>query len=300
MRVFLTGATGFIGSAVARELQAAGHQVIGMTRSDDGAKALKAAGVEPHHATLTDFDALKAGVAKADGVIHLAFIHDFGGEFSAYKENCEVDRRAVAAMGAVLAGSDRPFVVTSGITTSVPGELAVEDGVAISSEFMPRAASEEAANAAAQVGANVSVVRLPQVHDTAKQGLVTPVIGISRAKGVSAYIGDGANRWPAAHISDVARLYRLALERAEPDAKYHAVAEEGVSAREIAEALGRRLKLPVVSLTPEQAPAHFGMLAFFAGADMPASSEQTKKVLGWAPTGSGLIADLDRLELAKS
>lgn len=293
MRVFVTGATGFVGSAVVAELIAAGHQVLGLTRSDVGARALAAAGAEPHHGTLDDPDSLKAGAARADGVIHLAFNHDF----STYQANCDDDRRVIASLGAALMGSDRPLLVTSGtgMGASAPGQLATEDTPPVSAAMVPRAASEAAADAAAATGVNVSVVRLPQVHDSEKQGLVTYAIAAAREHGVSAWIGEGANRWPAAHVVDTARLYRLALERAERGARYHAVAEEGVAMRAIAETIGRRLGLPARSITPEQAPAHFGWLAMFATADLPASSALTRQRLGWRPTGPGLIADLEQL-----
>jgi len=295
MRVFVTGATGFIGSAVVRELLSAGHQVLGLTRSQAGASALAAAGAEAHHGSIDDLDSLAEGASRADGVIHLAFNHDF----STYAQNCEDDRAIVEALGAPLAGSDRPLIVTSGtaIAVTAPGALATEDAPAMSSAIAPRAASEEAGAALAARGVNVSVVRLPQVHDTRKQGLITPAIEIARAKGVFAYVGEGLNRWPAAHLLDVARLYRLALEKAEPNAVWHAVAEEGVPMREIAETLGPRLGLPVVSLTPEEAGDYFGWLAAFAAHDLSASSDRTRKQLGWEPTGPGLIADLERLEL---
>lgn len=293
MRVFVTGATGFVGSAVVAELIAAGHQVLGLTRSDLGAQALAAAGVEPHRGSLEDLDSLKAGAARSDGVIHLAFNHDF----STYQANCDEDRRVIAALGAALAGSERPLLVTSGtgMGASAPGQLATEDTPPASAAMVPRAASEAAANAAAATGVNVSVVRLPQVHDTQKQGLVTYAITAAREQGVSAWVGEGVNRWPAAHVLDTARVYRLALERAERGARYHAVAEEGVAMRAIAETIGRRLGLPARSITREQAPAHFGWLAMFATADLPASSALTRQRLGWRPTGPGLIADLEQL-----
>ncbi len=295
MRVFVTGATGNIGSALVKDLIAAGHSVIGLCRSDDKAAALAATGAEVYRGSIADPESLKAGAARSDGVIHLAFNHNF----STFVQNCEDDRGVIAALGSVLVGSDRPLVVTSGtgLANTVPGQPAHEDNPIVGADVHPRAATEEAAAAVAANGVNVSVVRLPQVHDPRSQGLITPAIAMFREKGACAYIGDGLNRWPAAHRLDVARLYRLAFERAEPNAKYHAVAEEGVSLRAIAEAIGRRLKLPVKSIAPEEAAAAFGWLARFASHDLPASSEQTRRQLGWAPTGPGLIADLDALQL---
>jgi nucleoside-diphosphate-sugar epimerase len=298
MRVFVTGATGFIGLAVVKELIGAGHQVIGLCRSDNKAQALAEAGAEVYRGSIAEPDSLKEGAARSDGVIHLAFNHDF----SCFVQNCEDDRHVIKALGSVLAGSDRPLIVTSGtgLANTVPGQPAMEDNAIAGSEVHPRASSEEAAASIAAGGVNVSVVRLPQVHDTVKQGLVTRAIAIFREKGACAYIGDGLNRWPAAYFLDVARLYRLAIEKAEPNAKYHAVAEEGVPLRDIADAIGRRLKLPVKSIAPEEAPAFFGWLARFVGHDVPASSEQTRKKLGWEPTGPGLIADLEQLRLSDS
>ena len=294
MRVFVTGATGFIGSAVVADLIAAGHQVLGLTRSDAGAKLLATLGAEVHRGTLEDLDSLRSGAAQADGVIHTAFNNDF----STYMANCEADRIVIEALGSVLAGSERPFLVTSGVgmANAAPGCLATEADTPANAAAVPRAASEEAAAAVAAQGANVSVVRLPQVHDTQKHGLVTYAIEAASEKGVSAYVGDGHNRWPAAHRLDTARLYRLALERAQRDARYHAVAEEGVSMRDIAEAIGRRLGVPAISIAPEAAPGHFGWLAMFAGLDVPASSELTRQWLDWRPTGPGMIADLDALQ----
>ena len=290
MRVFVTGATGFIGTPVVRELIAAGHQVIGLCRSDDKAAALAAAGAEVYRGSIADPDSLKEGASRSDGVIHLAFNHDF----SRFVQNCEDDRAVIAALGSVLAGSARPLIVTSGtgLANTVPGQPAREDNAITGTDMHPRAASEEAVAKIAADGVNVSVVRLPQVHDTVRQGLITPLIAMYREKGACAYIGGGLNRWPAAYVLDVARLYRLAFEKAEPNAKYHAVDEEGVSMRDIAEAIGRRLKLPVKSIAAEEAPAFFGWLARFAGHDVPASSAQTRRKLGWEPSGSGLIADL--------
>jgi len=297
MRVFVTGATGFIGLAVAKELIAAGHQVLGLCRSPHKAGQLAATGAEVLPGSLENLDSLKEGVRRSDGVIHLAFNHDF----SRFAANCEEDRRVIVALGAELAGSDRPLVVTSGtgMASTEPGQLAKEDGATVSSKVIPRAASEEAAASIAKDGVNVSVVRLPQVHDTARQGLVSYVIMIAREKGVYAYLGDGHTRWPAAHVLDVARLYRLAIDKAQPGAIYHAVAEEGVRQRDIAEVLGRRLKLPVKSITAEEAPPYFGWMAMFAGHDMPASSEQTRKRLGWQPTGPGLLTDLENLQVSE-
>lgn len=296
MRVFVTGATGFIGSAVVRELIAAGHQVIGLCRSDDKAPALAATGAEVYRGSIADPDSLKDGAARSDGVIHLAFNHNF----STFVQNCEDDRPVIAALGSVLEGSRRPLVVTSGtgLANTVPGKPAEEDHAIVGADVHPRAASEEAAAVVAASGVNVAVVRLPQVHDPVKQGLITPLIEIYRQQGACAYVGEGGNRWPAAHVLDTARLYRLAIERAEPGAKYHAVGEEGVSTRAIAEAIGRRLKLPVKSIAPDETPAFFGWMARFVTHDVPASAAQTRQKLGWQPTGPGLIADLERLEVS--
>ena len=295
MRVFITGATGFIGMAVVKDLVAAGHQALGLCRSDDKASALAAAGAEVHKGSLEDIESVKAGAARSDAVIHLAFNHDF----SKFVENCEDDRRVITALGSVIAGSNRPMIITSGtaMAQAAPGQLSMEDGPIASSAVVARAASEEAANALAANGVNVSAMRLPQVHDTTRAGLVTYYIMTAREKGFLAYIGEGQNRWPAAHVSDVARLYRLAIERGVPGAHYHAVAEEGVSMRAIAETLGKRLGLPVRSITPDEAPAYFGWLAMFAGHDMPASSAWTRKTLDWHPTGPGMIEDLANLQL---
>src|SRR5580693_8351237 len=293
MRVFLTGATGFIGSAIVSELTTAGHQVLGLARSDEGARALMAAGAEVHRATLEDQETLRSGAAKSDGVIHCAFDHSaFGNDFSKFVEVCEKDKRAIEALGDALRGSDRPLVITSGtgMGNTVPGQPATEDHFD-PNHPNPRRLSEVAGAAVAERGVNVSVVRLPQVHNTVKQGLVTYAIRVAREKGASAYIGDGLNRWPAAHVLDVAHLYRLAFEKREAGSRYNAVAEEGVSMREIAEVIGRGLKMPVVSLSQQEAQAHFGWLAMFVSYDMPASSAQTKRRLGWRPTGPGLIAD---------
>ena len=293
MRVFVTGATGFVGSHVVKELIAAGHKVLGLARSEAGAQALAATGAEVQRGVLEDVSSLRSGAAASDAVLHLAFIHDF----SKFQENCEIDEHAIEALGSELAGSDRPLIVTSGMAgLAAPGEVATEDHVVPSNFPFPRV-SEQTALSLKDV--NASVMRLPQVHDTIKQGLVTYLIAMAREKGVSAYVGEGRNRWAAAHVSDVARLYRLALEKHEAGAKYHAVAEEGVPMRDIAETIGRGLKVPVVSLSPEKAAVHFEWLAMFAGADLVASSEKTRKNLSWNPTGPGLIADLQRMDYSQ-
>jgi nucleoside-diphosphate-sugar epimerase len=291
MRIFLTGATGFIGSAIVQELIGAGHQVLGLARSDAGAKSLAAAGAEVHRGNLEDLESLRSGAAKADGVIHTAFDHDF----SNFVAVCEKDRRAIEALGAALIGSDRPLVITSGtgMGNSAPGQPATEDHFD-PNHPNPRKTSELAGASVAARGVNVSVMRLPQVHNTLKLGLITYAINLAREKGVSAYVGDGLNRWPAVHVLDAARLYRLALEKRVAGARYHAVAEEGVPVRKIAEVIGRGLKVPVVAMSPQEAAVHFGWLAMFAGMDMPASSALTQERLGWHPTGPALISDLEQ------
>jgi nucleoside-diphosphate-sugar epimerase len=296
MRVFVTGATGFIGSAVVKELLGAGHEVLGLCRSDDKAAELAATGAEVYRGTIANPDSLKAGAADSDGVIHLAFNHDF----SRFVQSCEDDRHVVAALGSALSGSTRPLLITSGtpIANTIPGEPAKEGNPTVSSDKHPRAATEEAGALLAAQGVNVATVRLPQVHDPVAQGLVSPMIDIYRRRGVCAYVGDGANRWPAAHVSDVARLYRLAIERAEPNAKYHAVDEEGVALRDIAEAVSRRLDLPTKSISADDAAEFYGWLAMFAKHDMPASSEVTRRKLDWHPKGPRLLADLARLAVA--
>jgi nucleoside-diphosphate-sugar epimerase len=296
MRIFVTGAPGFIGSALVPELIQAGHQVLGLTRSEAGAERLRKAGAEVLHGNLEDLDSLREGTAKSDGVIHLAFNHDF----SQFLKNCDDDRKAIEAIGEVLLGSNRPFVITSGtaIAANVDGKPSTEDGP--TAPWNPRAASEATVKELTARGVNTSVVRLAQIHDTHKQGLVPFVTAVAREKRVSAYIGDGGNRWPAAHLSDTAHLYRLAFEKAEPGAIYHAVGEEGISIKAIAEALGRGLKIPAVSIKPEEAEAHFGWISRFAGHDMPSSSAITQKKLNWKPTGPGLIADLDGMDYTQA
>jgi nucleoside-diphosphate-sugar epimerase len=289
MRVFVTGATGFIGSAVVGELIGAGHQVLGLTRSEEGAKSLVAAGAQVHRGHLEDLESLRSGAVAADGVIHTAFIHDF----SKFQENCEIDRRAIDVLGEALAGSNRPLIVSTGLPGGAPGRVTTEDDKPPAHGAMPRV-SEQTAEAFTARGVRVSTVRLPQVHDRDKQGLVTYAIAVAREKGISAYVGDGRNRWPAVHRLDAAPLYRLALEKGSAGASYHAVGEEGVPVREIAEAIGRGLKIPAVSLSPEEAADHFGWLAFFAGMDALASSALTQQRLGWHPVQkAGMIDDLD-------
>lgn len=296
MRIFVTGATGFIGSALVPELIRAGHSVLGLTRSEAGGEALRTAGAEALHGNIEDLDSLRKGAAQADGVIHLAFNHDF----SRFEKNCEDDRKAIQALGEVLLGSNRPLVVTSGtaMAANVDGKPSTEDSPTAS--WNPRVASETLVRELESRGVNTSVVRLAQIHDTRKQGLVPYLLAVARQKRVSAYIGDGSNRWPAAHVSDVARLYRLAFEKAEPGAIYHAVDEQGVTMKAIVEAHARGLKVPVVSIKPEEAEAHFGWIARFAAYDMPSSSTLTQQKLNWKPTGPGLIADLDAMDYTEA
>ena len=292
MRVFVTGASGFIGIPIVRELIDAGHQVLGLARSEASAASIAAAGARAHRGDLEDLESLRSGASMADGVIHLAFIHDF----SKYVENCEIDRRAIEARGSELAGSDRPLIVTSGTAMLTPGRSGTEDDAPIpSSAGVPRSASEEAAASVAARGVRVSVVRLPpSVHDLEKQGLVTQMIAVAREKGVSAFVGEGNNCWPAVHRLDAAHLYTLVLEKGSTGARYHAVAEEGVQLKEIAEVIGRRLNIPVVSKSPAEAFDHFGWLGPFMGIDCPVSSAQTQERLGWRPVQPDLISDLER------
>jgi nucleoside-diphosphate-sugar epimerase len=293
MRVFITGAAGFIGTATTQELIANGHEVLGLARSDANAEALEKLGAKVHRGSLEDLDSLRKGAKEADGVIHLAFIHDF----AKFAESGQVDKRAIDAMGTVLAGSDKPFIVTSGTLLVAPGRLATEEDSV--KPGLPRV-SEEAGLAFAARGVRAMAVRLPQVHGgDGRCGLVNYLLEIARAKGVSAYIGDGGNRWSGAHRLDVACLYRLALEKGQAGASYHAVADEGVTSRDIAEILGRHLKLPVTSIAPERAAEHFGMMATFAGLDGPASSALTQQRLGWKPTQIGMIADISRPDYFK-
>ena len=286
MRVFVTGATGFIGSRIVPELISAGHKVLGLARSNAGAESLAAAGAQVQRGDLEDLESLRSGAAASDAVLHVAFQHDW----SKFAESCELDKRAIEAIGAVLQGSSRPFIVSSGVGVA-QGRPATEDDPPLSSPSLPRV-SEVTAVALMERGVHASVMRLPQVHDTVKQGLITPLVAIARAKGVSAYIGDGQNCWPAAHVTDVAQLYRLALEKGKAGDRYHAVAEEGVRIKDIASAIGLGLKVPVVSISQEQAQEHFGFLGFFAGRNSRVSSARTREQLGWNPTGPELLTDL--------
>lgn len=286
MRVFLTGATGLIGTALVPELVNAGHQVLGLTRSDSGAQTLLAAGAEVLRGNLEEVETLRKGAAQSDGVIHCAFDHDL----SKFEENGEIEKHAITALGAAFAGSDRPLIVSSGLGLASPKRPVTEDVDAPAVSPSPRS-PEQAARAMSLQGVNVTVVRLSQVHNTVKQGLITTLIAVARQKGVSAYVAEGLNRWPAAHVIDVARLYRLALEKREP-ARYHAVAEEGIPLRDIAATIGQGLEVPVISISPEEALAHFGRIGGYAGLDLSASSAITKRRLGWIATGPGLIEDL--------
>ncbi|WP_143309122.1 SDR family oxidoreductase [Chitinophaga vietnamensis] len=292
MRVFVTGATGFIGSAIVQELLQAGHEVLGLARSDAAAQRLAAAGAAVHRGDVNDTDSLQRGAMAADGVIHTAFIHDFAN----FEASCEADRRAITAIGAALEGSARPLVVTSGTSIVHNGGIATEnDGPAAGPRSLPRAASEEAAMALAARGVRASVLRLPpSVHGDGDHGFVPALINIAREKGVSAFIGDGLNRWPAVHRLDAARAFRLILERGVAGARYHAVGDEGIPTRDIAAIIGKQLQVPVVAQSPETASDHFGWIARFFSLDVPASSKQTQEQLSWLPTHPSLLADIDR------
>jgi nucleoside-diphosphate-sugar epimerase len=288
MRVFVTGASGWVGSAVVPELIRAGHDVVGLARSEASADALTAAGAEVHRGSLEDLDSLREGAAKSDGVIHLAFIHDF----ERYEAANQTDRQAIETMGAALEGSDRPFVIASGVATTASGRPATENDPP--APDFPRSPATQMTLALAAKGVRSSVVRLPPTtHGRGDQGFIPRVIETARETGVSGYVGDGSNVWPAVHRSDAARLYRLVLERAPARSVWHAVAEEGVTTRLIAEAIGRHLGIPVASVAPEDARTHFGWMGVFWALNAPASSELTRARLGWQPVGPGLLADLD-------
>jgi nucleoside-diphosphate-sugar epimerase len=290
MRVFVTGATGFVGTAIVQELIKAGHQVLGLARSDASAQKLIDAGAEVHRGDLEDLDSLRSGAESTDGVIHAGFIHDF----TRFPEVCQVDKIAIETIGEVLTGTDRPFIVTSGSALVSPGKLATEDIVQSFNPAWPRA-SEQAAEALLAHGVRTAIVRLsPSVHsDEDKHGFIPILVNLAREKGVSAYIGEGLNRWNAVHQLDAANLYRLALENATPGARFHAAAEESITVKVIAEAIGKQLNIPVVSIAPEAAAEHFGWFSHMAAIDCPASSVWTQEQLKWHPTHSTLLADIE-------
>jgi nucleoside-diphosphate-sugar epimerase len=291
MKIFVTGATGFVGSAVVRELLQAGHEVLGLARSNAAARSLLAAGAQAYRGQLEDLEGLRRATDMSDGVIHTGFSHDF----AKFKENCELDRRVIETLGAAMGPVDRPLIITSAIGVLPPGGRVTEETRPPSPSPNPRAASEEAARALIERGVRVSIVRLPpSTHGDGDHGFVPILIKVARETKASVFIGAGMNRWPAVHRLDAARVYKLALDKAARGACYHAVAEEGVAFREIAEIIGRRLNLPVVGKTPEEAAAHFTWFAHFAALNIVASSEPTRAKLRWRPTQPGLIADLDR------
>jgi nucleoside-diphosphate-sugar epimerase len=296
MRVFLTGATGFVGTAVANELIGAGHQVLGVARTDAAAKTLAEQGVEPHRGELADHKSFISGALGCDATVHCAFIHDF----SRFAENIDIEQQTVAAMLDALEGSGKPFIATSGMALLAPGRVATEDDKALP---QGRGATENMVREAADRGIRSAVIRLPPItHEAGDGGFLPPLVAIAQEKGVAAYIGDGANRWPAGHRADAANLYRLALEKGEPGAAYHAVGDEGVSTRELATAIGKRLGLPIISLNADQAAEHFGFLGMFAALDLPGSSQSTQRRLGWRPTHESLIEDIhnaDQLVVGK-
>lgn len=290
MRVFVTGATGFVGSAVVNELLSAGHQVLGLARSEENAAMLTTLGADVHRGDLQDLDSLKAGATATDATIHCAFIHDF----AKFAENGQIDKRAIEAMGDALEGTNKPFIVTSGTGLIAPGVVVTEDMRREASPHVPRV-SEQAGLAYASRGVRAMAMRLPQVHGKeGKAGLISYLVESARRKGVAAYTGDGSYRWSAAHVLDVARVYRLALEKGTADSIYHAVGEEGVSMLQVTEIIARAVGVPLVSIKKEEAGDYFGPLAMFAGLDMPASSVLTQQRLGWKPTEIGLIADIGR------
>ncbi len=290
MRVFVTGATGFVGSAVVKDLIGAGHKVLGLVRSDANARALAAAGGEVHRGALEDIESLKSGAAACDGVIHTAFIHDF----TKFAENGQVDKRAIEAMGAVLAGSDRPLIVTSGTAMVAPGRVATEDMRAEGPAASMRVSEQTADAVAKQHGVRAMSIRLaPTVHGKGDHGFVPQMVNLARDKGMAVYVGDGTNRWTAVQRLDAAKLYRLALEKGKAGAIYHGVAEEGVAIKDIAAAIGKRLSVPVVSKTAEETQVLLGFIGMIMSLDIPASSAKTQQELGWKPTGPALLADLE-------
>lgn len=290
MRVFVTGATGFIGTAIVQELIREGHQVLGLARSETAAKSLTAAGAKVHRGDLENLDSLHSGAAASDGVIHTGFIHDF----ARFKQVSEIDRHAIEALGSALVGSDRPLVVTSGTALVAPGRVATEEDVStLTSNDFPRVASDEAARSVAARGVRISLVRLsPSVHGDGDHGFIPTLIRIAREKAVSAYVGEGLNRWTAVHRLDAAVLFQLALEKGAAGARYHGVADEAIGFKDIAGAIGRGLNIPVVSQSLDEAAAHFGWFAHFAGLDCPASSQLTRERLGWYPVQCSLLSDL--------
>jgi nucleoside-diphosphate-sugar epimerase len=294
MRVFVTGATGFVGSFVVSELVGAGHDVVGLSRSDAGAEALRRAGANVFRGDVNDLETLRNAAEAADGIIHTAFNHDA----SDLKQHSENDRKVIATLGAALVGTDRPLVITSGtgLVRSMTGQPVRETDDHATSAVFPRAASEEAADALIEQGGNVMVMRLPQVHDTRRQGRIRWHIQIAREQGRVAYVGEGRNRVPAVHVSDAARLFRQALEKGRPGTRYHAVAEAGVPLREIAEVIGAGLRLPVESITPDDVPDYYGWLAQLATLDLPASGVLTRQQLDWIPTGPDLLTDLRKTD----
>jgi nucleoside-diphosphate-sugar epimerase len=288
MRVFVTGASGWVGSAVVPELISAGHHVVGLARSEASADALAAAGAEVHRGSLEDLDSLGEGAAKSDGVIHLAFIHDF----AQYEDANHADREAIAAMGTALEGSARPLLIASGVATTAVGRPATEDDP--SAPDFPRSQAANMTLALARTGVRSAVVRLPPTtHGRGDNGFISMLIGIARDKGVAGYIGDGSNVWPAVHRTDAARVFRLALDDAPAGSVWHAVGEEGVPTRTIAEVIGRHLDIPVVSIAPADAADHFGWIGAIWGSNAPTSSRLTRERLGWQPTGPGLIEDVE-------
>lgn len=294
MLIFVTGASGFVGSAIVKELLTAGHQVLGLVRSEKAAQQLTAAGAELLQGDVNDLDVITQGATRCDAVIHTAFNHDF----SQYKASCEADRRVIEAFGTALAGTGKPLVITSGVGLLNYGRLVTEDDVLpAGADVVPRAASEEAAAAVAVQGVNVYIVRLaPSVHGAGDHGFVPMVIDLARSKGESAYVTEGNNHWPAVHRTDAAVLYRLIVEKQPKLKVLHAVAEEGVPFRKIAEAIGQGLHLPVTSKTGDEVAEHFGWFSYFASIDCPASSQKTRDALGWETKGVGLISDINNAD----